>query len=64
MEVGKRWRLARDGGWQEVEVGKRWRLARDGGWQEVEVDLYQIILIFIRLIEMLTYARLLLTFIR
>jgi len=31
MEVGKRWRLARNGDWQEVEVGKRWRLARGGG---------------------------------
>ncbi len=38
MEVGKRWRLARGGGWQEIEIGKRWRLARGGGWQEVDVD--------------------------
>jgi len=37
VEISKRWRLARDRGWQEVEVGKRWRLARGGGWQEVEV---------------------------
>ncbi len=37
MEISKRWRLARDKGWQEVEVDKRWRLARVGDWQEVEV---------------------------
>src|SRR6266511_487058 len=34
VEVGKRWRLARDGGWHEVEVGKRWRLARGHGVYE------------------------------
>ncbi len=32
MEISKKWRLARGGGWQEVEVSKRWRLARDRGW--------------------------------
>src|SRR6266498_5047501 len=37
MDIGKRWRLARGGGWQEVEIGKRWRLTKDGGWQEIEV---------------------------
>src|SRR6266536_3859967 len=38
MEIGKRWRLARDKNWQEVEVGKRWRLARNRDWQEVEIS--------------------------
>jgi len=28
MKISKRWRLAKGGGWQEIEVGKRWRLAR------------------------------------
>ncbi len=37
MDIKKRWRLARDRDWQEVEVNKRWRLARGGGWQEVKV---------------------------
>jgi hypothetical protein len=30
MEVGKEWRLARNGGWQGMEVGKEWKLVMNG----------------------------------